>query len=108
MIIMLPLSRAMISIGQRKSCLYKIIMTIFFIFVTDRLMLKFSKKQEEESKKREITLDMLQPSRYKPNNLQQMADETKFSKRMYYTLLKSVSFLVIKLLNKNHFRCLPS
>ena len=45
-----------------------------------RLMLRFTRKQEEE-KKKEITLDMLQPSRYKPNDLEQMAEDTKFSKR---------------------------
>ena len=31
-------------------------------------------------KKKELTLDMLQPSRYKPNDLEQMAEDTKFSK----------------------------
>lgn len=31
-------------------------------------------------KKKEITLDMLQPSRYKPNDLEQMAEDTKFTK----------------------------
>ena len=40
-----------------------------------------TKKDQEEDKKKEITLDMLQPSRYKPNDLEQMAEETKFSKR---------------------------
>ena len=45
-----------------------------------RLMLKFTKKQVEVRKK-DITLDMLQPSRYKPNDLDQMAQDTKFSKR---------------------------
>ena len=34
-------------------------------------------------KKKELTLDMLQPSRYKPNDLEQMAEETKFSKSEY-------------------------
>jgi len=32
-------------------------------------------------KKKDITLDMLQPSRYKPSDLERMAQETKFSKR---------------------------
>ena len=39
------------------------------------------KKKDVEEKKKEITLDMLQPSRYKPNDLEQMAEETKFTKR---------------------------
>lgn len=42
-------------------------------------MQRVTKKQDED-KKKEITLDMLQPSRYKPNDLQQMADDTKFTK----------------------------
>ena len=45
-----------------------------------RLLLKLTKKEEME-KKKELTLDMLQPSRYKPNDLEQMAEDTKFSKR---------------------------
>ena len=49
-------------------------------FYAFRLMHRVTKKQEEE-KKKEITLDMLQPSRYKPNDLQQMAEDTKFTKR---------------------------
>jgi hypothetical protein len=54
-------------------------------------MLRFTKKQGEEEKKREITLDMLQPSRYKPNNLQQMADDTKFSKSESSKFLGNIS-----------------
>ena len=42
--------------------------------------MKLTKKEEME-KKKELTLDMLQPSRYKPNDLEQMAEDTKFSKR---------------------------
>jgi hypothetical protein len=46
-----------------------------------RLLLKLTKKEEREEKKKEqVTLDMMQPSRYKPNDLEQMAEETKFSK----------------------------
>ena len=41
--------------------------------------MKLTKKEEME-KKKELTLDMLQPSRYKPNDLEQMAEDTKFSK----------------------------
>ena len=44
-----------------------------------RLLLKLTKKEEME-KKKELTLDMLQPSRYKPNDLEQMAEDTKFTK----------------------------
>ena len=44
-----------------------------------RLILKLRKK-EEMAQKKELTLDMLQPSRYKPNDLEQMAEETKFTK----------------------------
>lgn len=51
-----------------------------FIF---RLLLQFSKRPDSNEKKRDITLDMLQPSRYKPNDLSQMAKETKFTKRKY-------------------------
>ena len=39
------------------------------------------RKKKEVEVKKEITLDMLQPSRYKPNDLEQMAEETKFTKR---------------------------
>ena len=45
------------------------------------MLLKMTKKDPESEKKKEITLDMLQPSRYKPNDLEQMAEETKFTKR---------------------------
>ena len=45
------------------------------------MLLKMTKKSPEAEKKKEITLDMLQPSRYKPNDLEQMAEETKFTKR---------------------------
>merc|ERR1719510_2465891 len=42
-------------------------------------LLKLRKKKEETSKKH-VTLDILQPSRYKPNDLEQMANETRFTK----------------------------
>ena len=42
-------------------------------------LLKVTKKQEEK-KKKNITLDNLQPSRYKPNDLEQMAKDTRFTK----------------------------
>ncbi|XP_040572763.1 neuronal calcium sensor 1 isoform X2 [Lepeophtheirus salmonis] len=45
-----------------------------------RLIVKLTKKQSEV-KKKDLTLDMFQPSRYKPNDLDQMAEDTKFSKR---------------------------
>ncbi|CAB4068350.1 unnamed protein product [Lepeophtheirus salmonis] len=44
-----------------------------------RLIVKLTKKQSEV-KKKDLTLDMFQPSRYKPNDLDQMAEDTKFSK----------------------------
>ena len=53
-----------------------------------RLLLKLTKK-EEEVKKKEITLDMLQPSRYKPNDLEQMAEDTKFTKREVRALYRA-------------------
>lgn len=42
-------------------------------------LLKITKKQEEK-KKKPLTLDILQPSRYKPNDLEQMAKDTRFTK----------------------------
>ena len=42
-------------------------------------LLKLNKKQEEK-KKKNVTLDILQPSRYKPNDLEQMARDTRFTK----------------------------
>merc|ERR1712110_202246 len=49
-----------------------------------RLLLKITKRNELEleKKKEAVTLEMLQPSRYKPNDLEQMAEETKFTKSM--------------------------
>lgn len=55
-----------------------------------RMLLKMTKRDPEAAeKKKEITLDMLQPSRYKPNDLEQMAEETKFSKREVRQLYRS-------------------
>jgi len=54
-----------------------------------RMLLMMRKKKDVEEKKKEITLDMLQPSRYKPNDLEQMAEETKFSKREVRQLYRS-------------------
>jgi len=39
-----------------------------------------STKKKEENKKKNVTLDILQPSRYKPNDLEQMARDTRFTK----------------------------
>lgn len=43
------------------------------------MLLRLTKKKEEK-KTKNVTLDILQPSRYKPNNLEQMAYDTKFTK----------------------------
>lgn len=48
-------------------------------FCQFRFLFKMTNKPEQ-AKKKEITFEILQPSRYKPNDLQQMADDTKFSK----------------------------
>ncbi|XP_059081262.1 uncharacterized protein LOC131879074 isoform X2 [Tigriopus californicus] len=53
-----------------------------------RLLYKLTRKQVEE-KRTDITLDMLQPSRYKPNDLNQMAEDTKFSKREVRSLYRA-------------------
>lgn len=42
-------------------------------------LLKMTKKKEQ-TKTKCVTLDILQPSRYKPNDLEAMANETKFTK----------------------------
>ncbi len=44
-----------------------------------RMMRKMTKKHDPE-KKKNVTIEMLQPSRYKPSDLNQMAEDTKFSK----------------------------
>ena len=47
-----------------------------------RLLFRLTRRSELdlEKKKEVVTLEMLQPSRYKPNDLAQMAEETKFTK----------------------------
>lgn len=56
-----------------------------------RLLLKITKRNELEleKKKEAVTLEMLQPSRYKPNDLEQMAEETKFTKREVRSLYRA-------------------
>jgi hypothetical protein len=44
-----------------------------------RMMRKMTKKHDPE-KKKNVTIEMLQPSRYKPSDLNQMAEDTQFSK----------------------------
>ena len=60
-------------------------------FIIFRLLLKLTKRdqQELEKKTQAVTLEMLQPSRYKPNDLEQMAEETKFSKSIFKETLES-------------------
>ena len=60
-------------------------------FIIFRLLLKLTKRdqQELEKKTQAVTLEMLQPSRYKPNDLEQMAEETKFSKSIFIETLES-------------------
>jgi len=66
-----------------------------------RMIRKVTKKNETEKKKKKkknVTVEMLQPSRYKPSNLNQMAEETQFTKSnfnyqlnhylLFYTPLK--------------------
>jgi hypothetical protein len=43
------------------------------------MMRKMTKKADPE-KKKNVTIEMLQPSRYKPSDLNQMAEDTKFTK----------------------------
>ena len=79
-------SLAFSEVSDVRSCLYigfshSAFFTVFLIFC--RLLRKLTKKEELYEKQKEgITLEMLQPSRYKPNDLEQMAEDTKFSKRM--------------------------
>ncbi len=43
-----------------------------------------TKKVDNTKEKKEgVNLELLQPSRYKPNDLEQMAEDTKFSKSKY-------------------------
>ena len=62
-------------------------------FIIFRLLLKLTKRdqQELEKKTQAVTLEMLQPSRYKPNDLEQMAEETKFSKSIFEETILSLS-----------------
>jgi len=45
-----------------------------------RIIKNVMTKKDDPEKKKNLTIEMLQPSRYKPNNLQQMAEDTKFTK----------------------------
>jgi len=44
-------------------------------------MRKVTKKNDPE-KKKNITIEMFQPNRYKPSDLNKMAQDTKFTKSM--------------------------
>ena len=66
-----------ISNFYNKSCDSNYNFTFWFRLVLG--LLKITKKQEEK-KKKNVTLDILQPSRYKPNDLEQMAKDTRFTK----------------------------
>lgn len=57
----------------------KAIKILFNLSVCCRFLVKLTKKQEQV-KKKEVYLDILQPSRYKPSDLDQMARDTKFTK----------------------------
>ena len=37
-------------------------------------------KRKQQVQKKDIYMDILQPSRYKPSDLEQMAEDTKFTK----------------------------
>merc|ERR1712107_271498 len=56
-----------------------------------KLIFKLTRRNELEleKKKEVVTLEMLQPSRYKPNDLEQMAEETKFTKKEVRALYRS-------------------
>ena len=45
----------------------------------DRFLVKLTKRKQQVQKK-DIYMDILQPSRYKPSDLEQMAEDTKFTK----------------------------
>ena len=68
-------------------------------FIIFRLLLKLTKRdqQELEKKTQAVTLEMLQPSRYKPNDLEQMAEETKFSKSIFKETILSLSIKKVNL-----------
>ena len=82
-------------------------------YIIFRLLLKLTKRdqQELEKKTQAVTLEMLQPSRYKPNDLEQMAEETKFSKSIFKETLESehkkeLNQLVLMLTKKTIFMVL--
>jgi len=54
-----------------------------------RMIRKVTKKNETEKKKKNVTVEMLQPSRYKPSDLNQMAEETQFTKSNFNYHLKN-------------------
>ena len=47
-------------------------------------MIRSVTKKNDPEKKKNVTIEMLQPSRYKPSDLNQMAEDTKFTKSNYY------------------------
>jgi hypothetical protein len=55
-------------------------------------MLRKVTKKNNPEKKKNVTIEMLQPSRYKPSDLNQMAEDTKFSKSMLNFYLISMPF----------------
>jgi len=52
------------------------------------------KKNAERKKKKNVTIEMLQPSRYKPSDLNQMAEQTKFTKSNFITLRNFIFFVI--------------
>jgi len=56
-----------------------------------KLLFRLTRRSELdlEKKKEVVTLEMLQPSRYKPNDLATMAEETKFTKNEVRALYRS-------------------
>lgn len=48
-------------------------------FAAVRFLVKLT-KSKQQVKKKDIYMDILQPSRYKPSDLEQMAEDTKFTK----------------------------
>ena len=70
----------MLSLYIYQKCEILIVNFLFSYFGRVLLSLLKMSKKPEEKKKKNVTLDMLQPSRYKPNDLEQMANDTKFSK----------------------------
>ena len=47
--------------------------------ISFRFLVKLTKRKQQVQKK-DIYMDILQPSRYKPSDLEQMAEDTKFTK----------------------------